>query len=387
MISKQALEAFKNIETPFYYYDMELLRATLEECRSQAGKYGYKVHYAIKANDQQRIVDTVCSYGFGVDCVSGGEIELAVASGFDPAKIVFAGVAKTDAEIRLALNVGIGCFNCESIPEIERIDELAGEMGFRANIAIRVNPDIDAHTHKYISTGLEENKFGISIRAFDTVVETLSAVKNIDFRGLHVHVGSQITEMSVFALACKRTVDLMHRFERAGFPVKSINLGGGLGVDYEHPVANPMPQFDAWFATVNENLPLEPGQELHFEPGRSLVAQCGDLISRAVYVKQGIDRRFVILDAGMNDLIRPALYQAYHDVENLTSDGQMQRYDVAGPVCESSDSWGEGLMVAEAHRGDLFAIHSAGAYGQVMAMPYNRRPFAKAYYSDEILDK
>lgn len=385
MISKQALEAFKNIETPFYYYDMELLRATLEECRSQAGKYGYKVHYAIKANDQQRIVDTVCSYGFGVDCVSGGEIELAVASGFDPAKIVFAGVAKTDAEIRLALKAGIGCFNCESIPEIERIDELAGEMGLRANIAIRVNPDIDAHTHKYISTGLEENKFGISIRAFDTVVETLSAVKNIDFRGLHVHVGSQITEMSVFALACKRTVDLMHRFERAGFPVKSINLGGGLGVDYQHPVANPMPQFDAWFATVNENLPLEPGQELHFEPGRSLVAQCGDLISRAVYVKQGIDRKFVILDAGMNDLIRPALYQAYHDVENLTSDGQLQRYDVAGPVCESSDSWGEGLMVAETHRGDLFAIHSAGAYGQVMAMPYNRRPFAKAYYSDELL--
>lgn len=385
MISKQALEAFKNIETPFYYYDMELLRATLEECRSQAGKYGYKVHYAIKANDQQRIVDTVCSYGFGVDCVSGGEIELAVESGFDPAKIVFAGVAKTDAEIRLALKAGIGCFNCESIPEIERIDELAGEMGLRANIAIRVNPDIDAHTHKYISTGLEENKFGISIRAFDTVVETLSAVKNIDFRGLHVHVGSQITEMSVFALACKRTVDLMHRFERAGFPVKSINLGGGLGVDYEHPVANPMPQFDAWFATVNENLPLEPGQELHFEPGRSLVAQCGDLISRAVYVKQGIDRKFVILDAGMNDLVRPALYQAYHDVENLTSGGEMQRYDVAGPVCESSDSWGEGLMVAETHRGDLFAIHSAGAYGQVMAMPYNRRPFAKAYYSDEIL--
>ncbi|MBO4417819.1 MAG: diaminopimelate decarboxylase [Bacteroidales bacterium] len=385
MISKAALEAFKNIETPFYYYDMELLRATLEECRSQAAKYGYKVHYAIKANDQQRIVDTVCSYGFGVDCVSGGEIELAVKSGFDPSKIVFAGVAKTDAEIRLALKAGIGCFNCESIPEIERIDEIAGEMGLRANIAIRVNPDIDAHTHKYISTGLEENKFGISIRAFGTVVETLSAVKNIEFRGLHVHVGSQITEMSVFALACKRTVDLMHRFERAGFPVKSINLGGGLGVDYQHPVANPMPQFDAWFATVHENLPLEPGQELHFEPGRSLVAQCGDLISRAVYVKQGIDRKFVILDAGMNDLIRPALYQAYHDVENLTSDGQLQRYDVAGPVCESSDSWGEGLMVAEAHRGDLFAIHSAGAYGQVMAMPYNRRPFAKAYYSDELL--
>ena len=385
MISGQAIEVFKNIETPFYYYDMDLLRATLSECRNQAAKYGYKVHYAIKANDQQRIVDTVCSYGFGVDCVSGGEIDLAVASGFDPAKIVFAGVAKTDAEIRLALKVGIGCFNCESIPEMECIDTIAGEMGLKANIAIRVNPDIDAHTHKYISTGLEENKFGISIRAFDTVVETLATLQNVQFQGLHVHVGSQITDMNVFALACKRTVDLTHRFERAGYPVKSINLGGGLGVDYQHPVENPMPRFDAWFQTAHDNRPLEPGQELHFEPGRALVAQCGDLISRAVYVKQGIDRKFIILDAGMNDLIRPALYQAYHDVENLTGKGDKQRYDVAGPVCESSDCWGEGMLVAETHRGDLFAIHSAGAYGQVMSMPYNRRPFAKAYYSDDII--
>lgn len=387
MITKAAIEAFSKIETPFYYYDMELLRATLQECRSQAARYGYKVHYAIKANDQQRIVDTVCSYGFGVDCVSGGEISLAVASGFDPATIVFAGVGKTDAEIRLALKAGIGCFNCESIPEMERIDEIAGEMGLRAAIAIRINPDIDAHTHKYIATGLEENKFGISIRAFDSVVEALTALKNIDFRGLHVHVGSQITDMGVFALACKRTVDLTHRFCRAGFPVKSINLGGGLGVDYAHPAENPMPRFDAWFATVHENLPLEDGQELHFEPGRALVAQCGSLISRAVYVKQGIDRKFVILDAGMNDLIRPALYQAYHAVENLTGSGPLERYDVAGPICESSDSWGEGLQITQAHRGDIFAIHSAGAYGQVMAMPYNRRPFAKAYYSDEIGDK
>lgn len=385
MISGQAIEVFKGIETPFYYYDMDLLRATLSECRNQAAKYGYKVHYAIKANDQQRIVDTVCSYGFGVDCVSGGEIDLAVASGFDPAKIVFAGVAKTDAEIRLALKVGIGCFNCESIPEMECIDTIAGEMGLKANIAIRVNPDIDAHTHKYISTGLEENKFGISIRAFDTVVETLAMLQNVQFQGLHVHVGSQITDMNVFALACKRTVDLTHRFERAGYPVKSINLGGGLGVDYQYPVENPMPRFDAWFQTVHDNLPLEPGQELHFEPGRALVAQCGDLITRAVYVKQGIDRKFVILDAGMNDLIRPALYQAYHHVENLTGKGEKQRYDVAGPVCESSDCWGEGMQITEAHRGDLFAIHSAGAYGQVMSMPYNRRPFAKAYYSDDIL--
>ncbi len=385
MISGKAIEAFGQIDTPFYYYDIELLRATLQECRHQAGIYGFQVHYALKVNDDPRILALICDYGFGVDCVSGGEVQLALDSGFAPDKIVFAGVGKTDKEITLALKAGIGCFNVESIPELEVIDALAGQLGVTAPVCIRVNPDIDAHTHKYITTGLEENKFGISAWAFDELVAALRAAKNVRLKGLHLHIGSQITIFEPFALECKRAMEIVARFREAGFEVTDLNLGGGLGVDYEQPMANPVAPFGEWFGTVASNLPVSPGQTVHFEPGRALVAQCGSLITRVVYVKSGKGRNFVILDAGMNDLIRPALYGARHAVENLTSAGAMQRYDVVGPVCESSDTWGEGLLLPETSRGDLFAIHSAGAYGQVMAMPYNRRPFAKAYYSDEIL--
>ena len=384
MITTKAIEAFGQIETPFYYYDMELLRATLQECRHQAGIYGFQVHYAIKANDDPRILAMVRDYGFGVDCVSGGEVQVALDAGFAPDKIVFAGVGKTDKEITLALKAGIGCFNVESIPELEVIDALAGQLGVTAPVCIRVNPDIDAHTHKYITTGLEENKFGISARAFEPLVAALRAAKNVKLKGLHLHIGSQITIFEPFALECKRALEIVARFREAGFEITDLNLGGGLGVDYEQPMANPIAPFEEWFGTVAANLPVAPGQTVHFEPGRALVAQCGSLITRVVYVKKGKERNFIILDAGMNDLIRPALYGARHAVENLTSAGGMQRYDVVGPVCESSDTWGEGLLLPETVRGDLFAIHSAGAYGQVMAMRYNQRPFARAYYSDEI---
>ena len=385
MITTKAIQAFQQIETPFYYYDMALLRRPLEECSKQAGLYGYKVHYAVKANDDPRILALVRDYGFGVDCVSGGEVKLALDAGFAPEKIVFAGVGKTDREINLALDAGISCFNVESIPELEVIDSLARAKGVQAPVCIRVNPDIDAHTHRYITTGLEENKFGISAWAFDELVEALRAAKNIAFKGLHLHIGSQITIMEPFKLECKRALQIVARFREAGFEVTDLNLGGGLGVDYGAPALNPVPPFEAWFGTVAENLPVGPGQTVHFEPGRALVAQCGYLISRAVFVKKGKDRKFVILDAGMNDLIRPALYGARHNVENLTSRGGMLRYDVVGPVCESSDIWGEGLLLPAASRGDLFAISTAGAYGQVMSMRYNQRPFAKAYYSDEVL--
>ena len=390
MITNAAIEAFKQIETPFYYYDMELLRRTLEECRREASKYGYKIHYAIKANDDRRIVDMIRSYGFGVDCVSGGEISMAIEAGFDPADIVFAGVGKTDWEINLALEAGIGCFNVESIPELEVIDALARAKDVQAPVCIRVNPDIDAHTHKFITTGLEENKFGISAWAFDELVDVLSSATNINLKGLHLHIGSQITIMEPFVLECKRALEIVAKFRERGFDVTDLNLGGGLGVDYDTPALNPLPPFAAWFGTVAANLPVAPGQTVHFEPGRALVAQCGHLISRVIFVKRGKERKFVILDAGMNDLIRPALYGAHHAVENLTSRGGMLRYDVVGPICESSDTWGENLLLPATARGDLFAISTAGAYGQVMAMRYNQRPFAKAYYSDEIdeiLDK
>jgi len=387
MITTKAIEAFGQIETPFYYYDMELLRRTLQECSTQAGRYGYQIHYAIKANDDLRILSLIRDYGFGVDCVSGGEVQMALDACFAPEKIVFAGVGKTDKEITLALKAGIGCFNVESIPELEVINALAAQLGVTAQVCIRVNPDIDAHTHKYITTGLEENKFGISAWAFDALVDALRAAKNVHLKGLHLHIGSQITIFEPFALECKRAMEIVARFREAGFEITDLNLGGGLGVDYEQPMANPVAPFEEWFGTVAANLPVAEGQTVHFEPGRSLVAQCGSLISRVVYVKHGKDRNFVILDAGMNDLIRPALYGARHAVENLTSGGEKQRYDVVGPICESSDTWGEGLLLPETRRGDLFALHSAGAYGQVMAMRYNQRPFAKAYYSDEIVER
>ena len=385
MITNAAIEAFRQIETPFYYYDMTLLRRTLAACVEQAQRFGFQVHYAIKANDDARIVEEVRRAGLGIDCVSGGEVSLALKAGFDSGKIVFAGVGKTDKEINLALEAGIGCFNVESIPELEVIDAIAGALGTRARIAVRVNPDIDAHTHKYITTGLEDDKFGISTRALPQLFAALRAARNIDFTGVHLHVGSQITDMKVFELECSRAIEIQKTFTDNGFAVANLNLGGGLGVDYYQPDINPVPQFDAWFETIAEHLPAAAGQTFHFEPGRALVAQCGSVITRVVFVKRGLNRTFAIVDAGMNDLIRPALYQAYHKVENLTGSGPERTYDVVGPICESSDIWGEQIVLPEACRGDLFAIRTAGAYGQVMAMPYNRRPFAKAYYSDEIL--
>lgn len=384
MITKEQVEAFGTIETPFYFYDMDLLRKTLDIYKSQIEKYGYNAHYALKANANDRIIDTIRSYGLGADCVSGNEVKLAVRSGFDPQKVVFAGVGKSDKEIRAALRAGIFSFNCESVPEIRIINDLAAGMGKRARISIRVNPDIDAHTHKYISTGLKENKFGISPWAFQDVADTLAQCRHIEFLGLHFHVGSQITELPVFSLLCRRVEELQQWFIEHQLPIRNINLGGGLGIDYQNPNGNPIARFEEYFALIHKNLVVRPGQHVHFEPGRALVGQCGHLISRVLYVKVGKEKKFAILDAGMNDLIRPALYQAYHDIENLSNSGRKLRYDVVGPVCESSDCWGQKRMISRCQRGDLVAIHSAGAYGQVMVMRYNQKDLAKAVYSDDL---
>jgi diaminopimelate decarboxylase len=384
MITKEQVEAFGTIETPFYFYDMDLLRKTLDIYKSQIEKYGYNAHYALKANANDRIIDTIRSYGLGADCVSGNEVKLAVRSGFDPQKVVYAGVGKSDKEIRAALRAGIFSFNCESVPEIRIINDLAAGMGKRARISIRVNPDIDAHTHKYISTGLKENKFGISPWAFQDVADTLAQCRHIEFLGLHFHVGSQITELPVFSLLCRRVEELQQWFIEHQLPIRNINLGGGLGIDYQNPNGDPIARFEEYFALIHKNLVVRPGQHVHFEPGRALVGQCGHLISRVLYVKVGKEKKFAILDAGMNDLIRPALYQAYHDIENLSYSGRKLRYDVVGPVCESSDCWGQKRMISRCQRGDLVAIHSAGAYGQVMAMRYNQKDLAKAVYSDDL---
>ncbi len=384
MITKSAISAFESIQTPFYYYDIELLNKTLDEYTSLINKYNYHAHYALKANADPRILSIIQKAGLGADCVSGNEVALAIKSGFSPDKVVYAGVGKSDKEIKTALKAGIFSFNCESVPEIKIINDFAASMGKKARISLRVNPDIDAHTHKYISTGRKEDKFGISPWMFESVAELFKTCKNIELVGLHFHVGSQITDLGVFKLLCEKVAELQQWFTDRDIFIPNLNLGGGLGVDYVNPNENPIANFKDYFEIINKNLVVKPGQNVHFEPGRAIVAQCGHLISRVLYVKIGQRKKFAILDAGMNDLIRPALYQAHHAIENLTSEKRKMRYDVVGPVCESSDKFATNIMLPQTQRGDIIAIHTAGAYGQVMGMRYNQRDLAKAYYSDEI---
>ena len=384
MITKNAISAFESIQTPFYYYDIELLNKTLDEYTSLIKKYNYHAHYALKANADSRILSIIQKAGLGADCVSGNEVALAIKSGFSPDQVVYAGVGKSDKEIKTALKAGIFSFNCESVPEIKIINDFAASMGKTARISLRVNPDIDAHTHKYISTGRKEDKFGISPWMFESVAELFKTCKNIELVGLHFHVGSQITDLGVFKLLCEKVAELQQWFTDRDIFIPNLNLGGGLGVDYVNPNENPIANFKDYFEIINKNLVVKPGQNVHFEPGRAIVAQCGHLISRVLYVKIGQRKKFAILDAGMNDLIRPALYQAHHAIENLTSEKRKMRYDVVGPVCESSDKFATNIMLPQTQRGDLIAIHTAGAYGQVMGMRYNQRDLAKAYYSDEL---
>ena len=377
---------FSEIETPFYYYDTDLLRKTLREINAEAGKYdGFCVHYAVKANANPKLLNVICQAGLGADCVSGGEVKAAVDSGFSPDKIVFAGVGKSEKEINLALDKNIFCFNVESEPELDVINELAGKKGKVARVAFRINPNVGAHTHANITTGLAENKFGIAMCDMERIIEKTLALANVKFVGLHFHIGSQILDMGDFAALCNRINDLQSRLEARHVKVENINVGGGLGIDYTHPNKVPLPDFKAYFGTYARHLKLRKGQKLHFELGRSVVGQCGTLVSRVLYVKQGTAKQFAIIDAGMTDLIRPALYQAYHKIENITSDGPMTTYDIVGPICESSDVFAKAMDVNECHRGDMLAIRSAGAYGEIMASQYNCRPLPKGYTTEDLL--
>ncbi len=377
-------DSFKNINTPFYFYDVDLLRTTLNAISEESSKYNFKVHYAVKANANDRILDEICSAGFGADCVSGYEVQKALERGFAPESIVFAGVGKSDWEINLGLDNNISCFNVESIPELEIINELALAKGVTANVALRINPNVNAHTHHYITTGLEENKFGINMWDLEKVVDVMKSLDNVRFHGIHFHIGSQITDLHTFQELCVRVNEIQKWFVTHQLIPQVVNVGGGLGVDYHNPDENPMPDFAAYFALFNSFLDLQPEQELHFELGRAMVAQSGSLITRVLYVKEGVNTDFAIVDAGMNDLIRPALYQAYHKIENLTSTTEPQKYDVVGPVCESSDCFGKAVLLPKTSRGDIIAIRTAGAYGEVMASQYNLRRFPLAYYSDTI---
>ena len=379
------LVKFKETETPFYYYDTGLLRKTLRSINIEAGKHdGFFVHYAIKANANPKILNIICQAGLGADCVSGGEIQAAIDSGFSPDKIVFAGVGKSDKEINLGLDKNIFCFNVESIPELDIINELAAHKGKTARVAFRINPNVGAHTHANITTGLAENKFGIAMDDMEDVIGIASSMKNVKFVGLHFHIGSQILDMGDFASLCNRINDLQNRLETHRIKVENINVGGGLGIDYTHPNKVPIPDFKAYFDTYARLLKQRKGQKIHFELGRSVVGQCGSLISKVLYVKHGSVKQFAIIDAGMTDLIRPALYQAYHKIENISSDKTVQTYDVVGPICESSDVFAKAIDLNECNRGDIIAIRSAGAYGETMASQYNCRPLPKEYISEEL---
>ncbi len=374
---------FKELNTPFYYYDLSILRNTLEVLKNESEKYGYKIHYALKANSNPVLLKIISSYGFGADCVSWNEIERALSCGFNPEKIVFAGVGKSDYEISNALKAGILCFNCESLQELDVINNIAGELGLTARVALRINPNVDAHTHHHIATAKEDSKFGIIISEIEEAVLKLESLKNIVLIGIHFHIGSQITRMQVFRNLCSRINEITDWFSSRKIDLKIINVGGGLGIDYHEP--DNLPAFAEYFSVFKELLRLYPGQELHFEPGRSVVAQCGSLISKVLFIKNGSNTKFAIIDAGMTDLIRPALYQAYHKIENITpqSLNTIIHYDVVGPICESSDTFGKYVELPKTRRGDLIAIRSAGAYGEVMASRYNLRNLPYSVFSED----
>jgi diaminopimelate decarboxylase len=379
------IDKLNTLQTPFYYYDAELLRQTLRAINNEARKHeGFCVHYAIKANANPRILRIIREAGLGADCVSGGEIEASVRAGFPSSKIVFAGVGKSDWEINMGLDNDIFCFNVESIPELEVINELAGQKGKIARVAFRLNPNVGAHTHANITTGLAENKFGIDMRDMLRVIDEASHMTHVKVVGLHFHIGSQILDMGDFEALCNRVNDLQRELERHRISVEHINVGGGLGVDYQHPNRVSIPDFKAYFDTYAKKLKLRPGQTLHFELGRAVVAQCGSLLTRTLYIKEGSVKKFCIVDAGFTDLIRPALYQAYHKIENLSSDEPCEAYDVVGPICESTDVFAKQIDLNRCHRGDLLAIRSAGAYGEIMASQYNCRRLPMGYMSDEI---
>ncbi|MBN2615114.1 MAG: diaminopimelate decarboxylase [Bacteroidales bacterium] len=385
MIPQNLIHKLPKLQTPLYFYDMELLQQTLDSAAKASRHFGYHIHYALKANFNVKILESISATGMGADCVSGNEIIKALQSGFHPGKIVFAGVGKSDEEIRLALEKDIFAFNCESLQEIEVVNEIAASLGKKARIFLRLNPDIEAHTHKNITTGTAETKFGISPLETELYLKQQEHFNHTELIGLHFHIGSQICDFDVFRELSLKVNEIQDHFEANGIQIQHLNMGGGLGIDYKNPTQNTIPDFKGYFETFHQHLKLRPGQQVHFELGRALVAQCGVLLSRVLYIKSGEHNRFAIIDASMTDLLRPALYEAYHKIENLNNNGNTDAvFDVAGPVCESSDVFARNIPLGKTVRGDILAIYSTGAYGQVMSSAYNLRSPARTLYSDEM---
>lgn len=382
-------DSFTDRSTPFYYYDLNLLQSTLQEIKKHGLSKGYHVHYALKANPHLKILDLIKKAGLSADCVSGGEVQRALDAGFKPNQIAFAGVGKRDVEIQLGLNHDILCFNVESIEELKVINELANASNKKARVALRLNPNVDAKTHKYITTGLNENKFGINEEDLPYIFELIPQLSQIDLIGIHFHIGSQIEELEPFKKLCFRANELNNLFENNGFKLSIINVGGGFGINYANPDTVSIPDFKHYFETFEQFISLKPHQELHFELGRAIVGQTGNLITRVLFTKTGREKNFAIVDAGMTELIRPALYQAKHEIQ-LMSDSYnrpAKKYDVVGPICESSDLFRSDYELPELKRGDFLAIRSCGAYGEVMKSNYNLRHDIGTVFSDEIPER
>lgn len=384
MLNQNLTHRFEQLPTPFYYYDMQRLEDTLEEARNCAQQYQYHIHYALKANANREILQKISSYGFGADCVSGNEVKQALSNGFSANDIVYAGVGKTDEEIQFAIENKIACFNCESLEEIEVINEIAAKVDEQVNIALRVNPNLNASTHHYITTGLSENKFGLSQIELEEVFQRKTEWGNVNINGIHAHIGSQILDLDVYEKLCYKINELVNVCTHQGLNIEHINLGGGLGIDYENPDNDLDSLFKELFSIVNKSLNVNDGQSVHFEFGRSLVGQCGSLVSKVLYVKKGEQKQFVILDAGFTELLRPALYNSYHKIENLSNHENNENYDIVGPICESSDVFGKNILLPKTNRGNIIAIRSAGAYGEVMASNYNLRNKVQSVYSDQL---
>ena len=386
MFSAALLKKFQHIPTPFYFYDTKLLGETLKAAIKAAQKHNIELHYALKANSNKDILKLVKNSGLGADCVSGNEVKQAIECGFKNTNVVYAGVGKSDTEIRFAIKKNIFCFNCESIEEIKVINAIAKSENKIASIALRINPNVNANTHHYITTGLEENKFGINVWELETALDTIRKCKNIKLIGIHFHIGSQINDLTVFKNLCLKVNELLEWFSNRNIVIENINLGGGLGVDYHHPDVKPVPDFENYFSLFRKFLKIESHQHLHLEPGRAIVAQCGSLISSVLFVKKGIQTNFAILDAGMTELLRPALYQSYHTIENLTGAKRkgIYKYDVTGPICESSDCFRKAVELPETKRGDIIAIRTTGAYSESMSLTYNLRSKAKAYLAKDL---
>ena len=389
MFDNKQLEYFSQLETPFYYYDIDLFNKSLTALKLAANKYDYHIHYALKANVNDRILELIKEYGFGADCVSGNEVKKAVETGFSLDKIVFAGVGKSDVEINYAIDHSIFGFNSESIEEIEIINELAVKKQKIVPVSLRLNPDIDASTHNYLTTGLNENKFGIPLPFLDDVILKVASLSNIQLIGLHFHIGSSITKLEPYVQLCERVNSIQNNLhEKHGIELEHINLGGGLGINYKDPDSELIPDYNKFFNTIHKHLKVRQKQQIHFELGRSVVGQSGSLISRVLYVKRGLNKKFVILDAGMTDLIRPALYGSHHKIENISKQEAPTLnniYDVVGPVCETSDSFDNNVKLPKTERADILAIRSTGAYGEIMVSQYNLRNKPIAVYSDELI--